>query len=144
MVDSAIRKSVRQQVRDAGAAIITFQETCTKEGFNGVECGFAVFKSASTHSKKGKGCEVWINLDVPVIIAGQVGNTFNADDFSALLLEPRLVIVKCTSTEYSFYICSGHAPSRSDANAAITWWGILTDTIRKYIPEGPLCCLGST
>ena len=55
MIDAAVRKSVRQQIREAGDTIATFQETCAREDFSGTEGGLTVLKSASMHFKAGKG-----------------------------------------------------------------------------------------
>ena len=57
-------------------------------------------------------------------------------------VSPRLLIVKCASKEYGFFICSGHAPCRSDHDAAVAWWKALHPVMRKDIPEGATVLFG--
>ena len=77
-----------------------------------------------------------------MVVSGRIEKTFQADDFRAFHLAARLVIVKCTSKEYGFYIVSGHAPCRNATAAAIAWWCELPCTIRKFVPAGATLLFG--
>ena len=121
--------------------VIGLQETRTDPGLRYRQGPFLCICSPSRNGNLG--CQIWLNLSIPVTSVDGTAVTFDPQSVTVLHRSPRLLAISGCVGSKLFCFLSGHAPI-ADAPAAEKdeWWTSFDDVMR-LVPRNavPIICI---